>query len=169
MIAYCQCGCGQQTRIATKTSRSQGHVVGHPLSFIRGHHARGSNNGRFHHGHSLHGETSKSYRAWASMLQRCSNPNASSYSYYGGAGIRVCDRWQGEHGFENFLTDVGERPAGTSLGRYLDTGDYQIKNCMWQTKVEQKAEQMGKTAMRAWHERCAIAASTLSRWRKVTR
>ena len=34
---YCQCGCGQKTRIATKNSKSAGQHKGQPLRFIDGH------------------------------------------------------------------------------------------------------------------------------------
>ena len=37
---YCQCGCGQKTRIATKTDRRAGQYKGVPLRFILGHHLR---------------------------------------------------------------------------------------------------------------------------------
>ena len=36
----CQCGCGRQTAIATKTSRRYGHVKGQPLSYLSGHSKR---------------------------------------------------------------------------------------------------------------------------------
>ena len=34
---HCQCGCGQKTTIAKKTSRRQGHVKGEPVRFLTGH------------------------------------------------------------------------------------------------------------------------------------
>lgn len=37
---YCKCGCGQRTRVATKTSSRMGHVKGQPLDYIHGHHQR---------------------------------------------------------------------------------------------------------------------------------
>ena len=36
----CHCGCGEQARIATKTSTRDGHVAGQPLLFIHGHNGR---------------------------------------------------------------------------------------------------------------------------------
>lgn len=84
---------------------------------------------------TLHGKSStRLYRVWQSMLQRCSNPNASRYAEYGGRGIKVCHRWQK---FENFLADVGERPEGTSLDRINVNGDYEPGNVRWATIAEQ--------------------------------
>ncbi len=37
---YCQCGCGQKTRIAPKTVRRDGDVKGEPRRYIKGHHHR---------------------------------------------------------------------------------------------------------------------------------
>lgn len=37
---YCQCGCGQKTRKATKTAARYGHVRGEPLRFVNGHNTR---------------------------------------------------------------------------------------------------------------------------------
>lgn len=73
------------------------------------------------------------------MCCRCSNPNERHYHRYGGRGIRVCDRWLGEHGFERFLADVGRRPSSShSLDRFPNNdGDYEPGNVRWATKKEQ--------------------------------
>ncbi|MCY7780051.1 hypothetical protein MOB41_16755 [Bacillus haynesii] len=42
------------------------------------------------------------YSIWSGMLERCYDPDCSHYSSYGGAGIKVCDRW---HCFKHFLED----------------------------------------------------------------
>lgn len=74
---------------------------------------------------------------WKSMLMRCNNPNVMSYKHYGGRGIKVCDRWSGELGFENFVNDMGERPDGTTLDRIDYNGNYEPSNCHWATSDEQ--------------------------------
>lgn len=50
--------------------------------------------------------------------------------------VDVCVRW---HKFENFLSDMGERPEGTTLGRFGDVGNYEPGNCKWMTWAEQLA------------------------------
>lgn len=74
------------------------------------------------------------YLTWVSMLQRCENPNATGYEYYGEIGIKVCEEW---HSFENFIADMGERPKGRTLDRKNGFGHYEPGNCRWATKQEQ--------------------------------
>lgn len=77
------------------------------------------------------------YKTWKSMLMRCSNPNVDGYKHYGGRGIKVCNRWSGNLGFENFIKDMGERPDGTTLDRIDYNGNYEPSNCHWATSDEQ--------------------------------
>lgn len=78
------------------------------------------------------------YNSWYGMVQRCTNPKRSDYEYYGGRGINVCERWLS---FENFLSDMGDRPYGMTLDRINPDGDYCKDNCKWSTKSEQSSNQ----------------------------
>jgi hypothetical protein len=68
------------------------------------------------HGHrSGRDRSSPTYRSWRSMVVRCT-------------------RWIGDGGFDRFLADMGERPAGTTIDRWPDRhGNYEPGNCRWAT------------------------------------
>lgn len=74
------------------------------------------------------------YFLWNTMMERCYNPNSTSYHKYGERGIKVCERWQV---FENFFEDMGDKPDGLSLERIDVNGDYHPDNCKWGTASEQ--------------------------------
>ena len=75
------------------------------------------------------------YKSWQNILQRCHNKNDKDYHYYGGRGIKVCDRWK--NSFENFLADMGKCPEGMTIDRKNNDGDYCKKNCRWASRKEQ--------------------------------
>ena len=75
------------------------------------------------------------YPSWVMMKDRCYNKNNTKYSYYGGRGIRVCDRWK--NSFQLFLADMGLRPKGCTLDRINPNGNYEPSNCRWATHSEQ--------------------------------
>lgn len=85
---------------------------------------------------AYHAALGPTYGSWASMRQRCMDPSAMSYSYYGGRGITVCERW---NSYANFLADMKERPVGTSIDRLDNDLGYFKENCRWATPKEQAA------------------------------
>ncbi len=133
--ALCQCGCGQPTSVETRNRSDRGRIKGQPARFINGHNSRGKAY-CLKHGHKRLAGASTEYRIWHGMIQRCTNPKRNSWRYYGARGISVCERWLN---FVKFLADMGPRPAGKTLDRINNDGDYEPSNCRWAPPKEQRA------------------------------
>ena len=98
--------------------------------------------------------------AWNQMISRCYDPQHRKYASYGGRGIRVCDRWLCRR---LFLEDMGERPAGKTLNRIDNNGNYTPKNCEWATYTEQ-AQNM-RSNREITHDGRTLC---ISEWARVT-
>lgn len=120
VIKYlCVCGCGQEKL-----------VRGTALRRVESTHC-GCGTGILTHDRKY----SREYKSYVAMKNRCNNPKATGYEYYGGRGIVVCDQWM--ESFQNFHKDIGDRPEGTTLDRINTDGNYEPSNCKWSTYKEQ--------------------------------
>lgn len=129
-MILCRCVCGAELPVILSNLRR-----GNTLSCGCLHRERSSQSS-YRHGHSKAGVTSGTYTAWVNMRERCRNENVDSFKSHGGRGIAVCDRWIDS--FENFLSDMGERPSQNhSLDRIDNDGHYDPSNCRWATSTEQ--------------------------------
>ena len=103
------------------------------------------------HGHASNAAGSKpspTYRSYRAMITRCEWDKHPAFDRYGGAGVKVCDRWR--QSFEAFLEDMGERPPGTSLDRIDGSKGYEAGNCKWSTRSEQNKN---RKPMSEWKRR----------------
>lgn len=82
-------------------------------------------------------------KAWDEIIRRCTKSKASVYPYYGGRGIKVCDRWLR---FEDFLSDMGAAPTPKATVERLDPDkDYEKSNCRWETSMVRQARNKRNT------------------------
>lgn len=125
------------------------------------------------HGHAMRGQESPEYTTWASLKHRCNSPGNTHYKYYGGRGIRVCDRWS--KSFIAFLEDMGLRPQGMAIERIDNDGDYEPGNCRWATRAEQSLNRRGAVQLThngetltqsAWARRIGVSHKTVEYWLK---
>lgn len=82
----------------------------------------------------IDGKDARAYRIWCAMLKRTRSKHGVNWKYYGSRGITVCERW---HDYRNFIADMGPPPAGRSIDRINNEGNYEPSNCRWATDVEQ--------------------------------
>lgn len=120
----CQCDCGRSATVEAAKLR-----IGNTTSC--GCHKR-SVLGKSTTKHGKAG--SKLHTVWKAMRQRCNNPNAAAYPDYGGRGIKVHPAWDD---FSQFFADMGEPPAGMTLERVNNDGNYEPSNCCWATRTAQ--------------------------------
>ncbi len=107
--------------------------------------------------------------SWRAMRSRCNDPKNVSFHGYGAKGIKVCERWSS---FDNFLADMGLRPAGTTIDRIDGDGNYEPGNCRWATRPEQNKNRRYKRpiefrgrsqSMNAWVKELGLGMNTLAR------
>ena len=153
----CKCDCGNE-KLSTSWLLKSGSVSS--CGCLRKEKPNGKTHGK---------SSSREYRIWAEMRKRCNNPKQKTYPYYGGRGIKVCERWGR---FEAFLEDMGNCPEGFTLDRIDSNGNYEPNNCRWASRKEQARNRSsvhlitynGKTqCLSAWAEEVGFERSTLKR------
>lgn len=84
------------------------------------------------------------YKTWQSMKARCNNPNNIKYRIYGGAGIKVCERWNDS--FQNFYDDnINKWKPGLTIDRIDSTKGYYPENVQWITRSENSSKIRSRT------------------------
>lgn len=124
----CRCVCGSELDVNASSLRRG-------LTKSCGCHRRDAAK-RMGKANATHGQSyTRLYHLWQQMHYRCKNRRSPDWKYYGGRGIKVCERW---HQFTHFRKDVGDPPTEKhTLDRIDNAGDYEPGNVRWATRKQQ--------------------------------
>jgi hypothetical protein len=95
------------------------------------------------HGHLKGGKRTPEYEAFCHARNHCRNPHSQGFKYYGGRGIQFL--------FESFLqffSELGPCPAGLTLDRIDNDGNYEPGNVRWATWKQQAHNRSRRKAER---------------------
>ncbi len=134
IIYWCHCVCGNFAEVASN------HLVnGHTRSCG----CLQSEKAALHaieqaHKNVKHGDHKKIlYQIWENMNQRCLNPRARAYKWYGARGIHICDSWRSYLEFKSWSICYGYHD-GLQLHRIDNDDGYHPGNCEWLSVSEHR-------------------------------
>lgn len=138
----------EQGRTARQISKAIGCSVPAVRHALRRHHVPAqAGGGRLSHGFSR----TPTHNVWVAIQRRDRR-------------CGTCERWSGEHGFEHFLEDMGERPDDAHLARHDRHAGYSPDNCYWDSPTN--IDVFTSTAtIRAWRALLEHRLPVCDAWR----
>lgn len=151
----CLCTCGNVTNVSAGNLR-KGHTQS--CGCLWNDSVPGSN--KFD---CIYDSSSRLYKIWTHMKERCLKPYSNDYKHYGARGISICGEW--ENSFEDFADWAIQNGYNDSLtiDRIDVNGNYTPENCRW---VNMKVQENNKTDNRVLEFRGV--SKTMSQWSDYT-
>lgn len=121
------------------------------------------------HGHNKGGKSTRIYRIWHGMRNRCNNPNSKDYPSYGERGIKVCDEWNDFEIFLEWALNNGYQDD-LQIDRIDVNKGYNPKNCRFVTAKQNCNNRRSSSFLRIdnvtktfpeWSEVSGIGVETL--------
>lgn len=118
--------------------------------------------------HEQHGESSsRLYKIWRGMLERCYYKTHDSFPHYGGRGINVCDEWRKSYVAFSSWAKASGYASHKSIDRIDVDGNYCQENCRWSTDKQQaRNRRYGKADILVTHDGKVL---NISEWSRLLR
>lgn len=114
-------------------------------------------------GNPTHGDAGKRIRMiWVNMMRRCTDKKDKQYPTYGGAGVKVCKKWQNYENFKLWALNNGYNDELT-IDRYPNKrGNYTPSNVRWATIKQQQNNRTNNRLIRM-----GGVVKTLQQWSDI--
>lgn len=151
----CLCSCGK-TKVVTRSNLTSGHTQSCGCRQVDSAREMATKHG---------GSSTRLFRIWSKMRERCSYARGVRWSRYGGRGISVCDEWKEFSSFRDWALSNGYAD-NLSIDRIDINGNYEPSNCRWVTAKEQARNTstnavFGGKCIAEWAEETGIKQGTL--------
>lgn len=134
----CSCECGKEITVEANNLKT-----GHTISCGCVQRERTSEANKTHGMRST-----RLYRVWNDMKNRCYRQSYHAFNHYGGRGIKVCDEWLNDfQAFYNWAIANGYQ-VDLTIDRINSNGNYCPENCRWATMAEQNENKRAKNGYR---------------------
>lgn len=110
---------------------------------------------------------------WCGIKERCTNPNADNYQWYGGRNITICDEWKTFTNFYEWAVSHGWQP-GLSIDRIDNSKGYSPDNCRFINHQEQCRNRRSNVSVTVdgvthlqceWEELLGLRPKTIAKWK----
>lgn len=166
----CDCVCGNKTNVRASHLKS-----GHTISCGCAHKEQEEKWKEYNlsHGRNRKNKTSKSYKRWMQIKDRCYNPQNVSYAWYGGKGIEMWEGWLKDPGaFCLYVESLpGYEVPNSTIDRIDPSKNYEPGNLRWISLAKQQSNKSnnvlltykGKTQTASeWAKELGMCVSTIT-------